>query len=154
VFLGATALMSLPRGRAHADGRRGHVVNYHHLIHSLRRKPMALLHLVYRDQLFPRAAYRRTFDVLLERLDEREACRRMVGLLALAHDRGCEAALAARLEHLLDAGAVPELADLQERFAPAAHSLPQLTVRQGALSDYDELLDHPAEQGDPQEGAA
>ena len=154
VFLGATALMSLPRGRAHADGRRGHVVNYHHLIHSLRRKPMALLHLVYRDQLFPRAAYRRTFDVLLERLDEREACRRMVGLLALAHERGCEAQLAVRLEGLLDAGELPELADLQERFAPDPLSLPQLTVRQASLADYDELLDHPAELGDPQAGAA
>ena len=60
-FLGSTALMMLPRGRAPADGRRGHVVNYHHLIHSLRRKPMPLTNLVYRDQLFPREAYRRTF---------------------------------------------------------------------------------------------
>ena len=34
VFLGATALMSLPRGKPHADGRRGHVVSYHHLIHA------------------------------------------------------------------------------------------------------------------------
>ena len=85
------------RGRAHSDGRRGHMVNYHHLIHALRRKPMALLNLVYRDQLFPRDAYCRTFDALLDALDEREACRRMVGLLALAHDRCCEAALAAPL---------------------------------------------------------
>ena len=144
----------MPRGSAHADGRRGHVVNYHHLIHALRRKPMALRHLVYRDQLLPRAAYRRTFDALLERLDEREACRRMVGLLALAHERGCEAQLAVRLEDLLDAGELPELADLQERFAPDPLSLPQLTVRQASLADYDELLDHPAELGDPQAGAA
>ena len=62
LFLGASPLQSLPRGRAHGDGRRGHVVNYHHLIHTLRRKPMARLNLVYRDQLFPRDAYRRTFD--------------------------------------------------------------------------------------------
>src|SRR4051794_41521645 len=34
------------------------VVNYRHVIHALRRKPMALLNLVYRDQLFPREAYR------------------------------------------------------------------------------------------------
>ena len=51
VFLGASALLTLPRGKPPADGRRGHVVNYHHLIHSLRRKPMALRHLVYREQL-------------------------------------------------------------------------------------------------------
>ena len=74
---------------------------------------MALLHLVYRDQLFPRDAYRRTFDALLDALDERQACRRMVGLLALAHDRCCEAALAARLAELLEAGTLPELEPLE-----------------------------------------
>ena len=84
-------LLTLLRGRAHSDGRRGHVVNYQHLIDALRRKPMALLHLVHRDQLFPRDAYRRTLDALLDALDERDARRCMVGLLALAHDRCCEA---------------------------------------------------------------
>ena len=97
LFVGSSPLMTLRRGRPHSDGRRGHVVDYHHLIHALRRKPMALLHLVYRDQQLPREAYRRTFDVLLEALDKRAACRRMVALLALAHDRCCEAALASRL---------------------------------------------------------
>ena len=37
VFLGASELLSLPRGKPAGDGRRGHVVNYHHLIHALRR---------------------------------------------------------------------------------------------------------------------
>jgi hypothetical protein len=84
VFIGGTEVTTLPRGRAHPSGKHGHVVDYRHVIHSLRRKPMALLGLVYRDQLFPRDAYRRTFDALLERLPDREACRVMVELLALA----------------------------------------------------------------------
>jgi Mu transposase-like protein len=54
VFIGGTPLMTLSRGRPHANGKHGQVVNYRHVIHSLRRKPMALLNLVYRDQLFPR----------------------------------------------------------------------------------------------------
>lgn len=62
---------------------------------SLRRKPMALLNLVYREQLFPREAWRRTFDVLLERMPPNKAYRAMVELLALAYDRGCKAELAA-----------------------------------------------------------
>ena len=101
LLLGSSPLMTPRRGRAHSDGRRGHVDDDHHLIHALHRKPMALLHLVYRDQLFPRDAYRRSFDALLEALDECEACRRMVGLLALAHDRCSEAALNAWLAELL-----------------------------------------------------
>ena len=65
---------------------------------------MAVLNLVHRDQLFPRDAYRLTFDRLLEKLPERSACRLMVDLLALAHDRSCEAELAAALTADLPAG--------------------------------------------------
>jgi hypothetical protein len=54
--------MTLQRGRPGPSGKHGHVVNYRHIIHALRRKPMALLNLVYRDQIFPREAYRLTFD--------------------------------------------------------------------------------------------
>src|SRR5439155_19386198 len=45
--------------------KHGHVVDYRHVIHALRRKPMALLNLVYREQLFPRRAYGRAFEALL-----------------------------------------------------------------------------------------
>jgi hypothetical protein len=93
LFIGGTPLMTLTRGRPHASGKHDQVVDYRHVIHSLRRKPMALLSLVYRDQLFPRDAYRRTFDALLMRLPERQACRVMTDLLALAHERGCESEL-------------------------------------------------------------
>lgn len=144
LFIGATALMTLPRGRAQPDGRRGHVVDYHHLIHALRRKPMALLGLVYRDQLFPRPAYQRTFEALIERLGERPACRLSVELLALAHDRGCEAQLAEHLQERLDAGELPQLAALRERFAPDPERLPHIEVRLGSLSAYEALIDRSA----------
>jgi hypothetical protein len=52
-FLGSTPLMTLRRGRPHSTGKHGHIVDYRHVIHALRRKPMALLNLVYREQLFP-----------------------------------------------------------------------------------------------------
>jgi len=65
------------------------VIDYRHIIHALRRKPMALLNLVYREQLFPREAYRNTWDALIANVPARNACRVMVGLLALAHDRAC-----------------------------------------------------------------
>ena len=55
-FLGSTHLMTLPRGRSPGDGRHAHVVDYRHVIYALRRKPMALPGLLYRDQLFPREA--------------------------------------------------------------------------------------------------
>ena len=107
-------------------GRRGHVVDYRHVIHALRRKPMALLNLVYRDQLFPRDAFRHAWDALIAAQPPRNACRTMVGLLALAHDRACEAELADRAATaILDAGELPDLAALQQRFMPASHGGPR-----------------------------
>ena len=127
-FLGATPLMTLRRGRPHADRKHGHVVDYRHVIHALRRKPMALLNLVYREQLFPRRAYRRAFEALLAGGGEKQACRTMVGLLALAHDRACEAELAQAIEVELDAGRLPDLGLLDRRFAPDPAAIPDVTV--------------------------
>ena len=100
---------------------------------------MALLNLVYRDQLFPRAAYARAFEALLAGESEKRACRTMVGLLALAHDRACEAELATAIEADLDAGQLPDLGRLRERFQPDAASIPDVVVELASLSLYDEL---------------
>jgi len=142
VLIGGTPLMSLPRGRASGSGKHDQVVNYHHVIHALRRKPMALVNLVYRDQLFPREAYRRTFEALLERLPERQACRLMVELLAMAHERGCESELADQLAQALEAGQLPDMGTLRERFAPDPTRLPTVIVHLAPLSAYAALLDN------------
>ena len=141
VFLGGTHLMTLPRGRGYGDRRRAHVVDYRHVVHALRAKPMALPGLVYRDQLFPRDAYRRLYDAAMTALPEKAACRLVVGALALAHERGCEADLAAHIAERLDAGILPDLLELSARFTPAPQALPQVTVSLTPLSDYDALTD-------------
>ena len=140
LFLGATFLVTLPRGRARPNGNHGHVINYHHVVHSLRRKPMALMGLVYRDQLFPRQAFRDMFSALLEQTSEKEACRMAVDLLALAHDHGCEAELAAQLEEDLRQSRLPDIAALRALFAPSPDSLPGVEVQLAELSSYDRLL--------------
>jgi transposase InsO family protein len=138
-FLGSTPLMTLPRGRAHPSGKHGHVVDYRHVIHALRRKPMALLHLVYRDQLFPRRAYARAFEALLEKENPKRACRLMVELLALAHERACEVELADLIARDLDAGQLPDIAALRARFAPSAAAAPAVAVHLAPLAAYDEI---------------
>ena len=82
-FIGTTQVAMLRRGRPVSENQGGHVVDYRHVIHALRRKPMALANLVYRDQLFPRSAYRRAFETLQERDDDRHACKVTVELLAM-----------------------------------------------------------------------
>ena len=152
-LLGGTLVLTLPRGRRPTGpslacsvaqhGRTAHVVDYRHVIHALRRKPMALLNLVYRDQLFPRAAFRRTWEAVIATQPPRQACRVMVGLLALAHDRACEAELAAALDAILDDGELPDLTVLQQRFMPPCTTVPVVTVSLPAAIAYDVLLGMP-----------
>lgn len=140
LFSGGTHLMTALRGRASAKGEHGHVVSYRHVIHSLRKKPMALLGLVYRDQLFPRDAYRRMFNFMLETMSQKEACRTAVELLALAHERCCEAEIADILDADLEQKTVPDIAALRDLFAPDPDSLPKVEVHLPPLSAYEELM--------------
>ena len=100
----------------------------------------ALLNLVYRDQLFPRAAFRNTWDALIAAEPPRVACRIMVRLLALAHERCCEAELAAELDAILSSGMLPDLDTLEARFAPASATSPHVTVTLPSAITYDALL--------------
>ena len=139
LFAGTDELMTLPRGHAGPGGRRGQVVDFRHVLPSLRRKPMALLNWIWRDGLFPRDAYRRAFEALVEDLSGREACHRMVDLLGLAHDHCCEARLAAELDALLDAGRLPDPAVLRERFLPKPDPVPDVDTPLPPMSVYDGL---------------
>jgi hypothetical protein len=142
-FVGHSPVLTLRRGRSHGEGRHGHVVDYRHVIHSLRCKPMALLNLVYRDALFPRPAYRLAWEMLLAAGDPKAACKTMVSLLALAHERGCEAELATALTGQMQgtgmAGAIDLLA-LRARFAPARGTMPQVAVNLPPVASYNTLL--------------
>ncbi len=100
---------------------------------------MALNNLVYRDQLFPRPAYRRAFETMCIELGDKRACKVTVELLALAHDRACEAELAQAIDADLDAGRSPDLAVLRARFGPSLGSVPVIEVKLVPLSTYDEL---------------
>lgn len=65
----------------------------------------------------------------------------MVDLLALAHERGCEAELAAVLANDLAANQLPDMAVLREQFAPNPAVLPEVAVILAPLSNYEDLLD-------------
>ena len=97
------------------------------------------------DQLFPRRAFALTFDALLAGLDERPACRAMVGILALAHERGCEAELALALQADLDQGVLPDLAAMIERFRPKGAAWPTVVVTLPSLAVYDQIATNAGE---------
>lgn len=61
----------------------------------------------------------------------------MVGLLELAHERACEAELAASIEADLDAGRLPDLAALRMRLRPEQTPIPHIVVELAPLASYD-----------------
>lgn len=96
--------------------------------------------LIYPDQLFPRQAFRDLFDMMLEKTSDKQACRMIVDLLALAHDRGCEAEIAAQIEEDMRHKQIPDIGALRAGFAPCAGGLPKVEVRLGELAAYNNLL--------------
>ena len=141
-FLGATHVLSHLRQRGRNDGVRVHQVDWRHVIHALRRKPQALAGSVYRDGLFPRTEYAAAWTALSEALPQRDACRRMVELLWLAHDEACEAELAALIAEELAAGRLPDACQLKLRLEPRRRALPtDVPVALTALTSFDALLE-------------
>ncbi len=119
-----------------------HVVDDRHVIHALKRQPQALAGSVYRDGLFPRGEYAGAWRRLSETLPQRDACRRMVALLALAHEEACEAELAGLIAEELAAGGTPDARSLRDRLEPRRREPPAaIPVALTALASFDGLLE-------------
>lgn len=141
LYLGDRHLLTLERGRKASSEKTAYAVNYHHVIHSLRRKPGAFMNLVYRDELFPREEYKRCFELACELLPQRDACRLTVKLLALAHDYSCEAQLALATGKCVSVGELPDIDALKERFAVKTGPMPGVNVQRGSLDNYGSLFE-------------
>lgn len=139
-WLGGQCVLSLPRATSRGGQRHPRHIDYRHLVAALKRKPGAFARWVLRDAVFPREVYRRTWERLSAQLPEREACKTMVGLLALAAD-GHEAQLANELEQLLEMGQLPDLHALTQLVAPRRGELPEVAVQLPQLAGYVALLE-------------
>lgn len=138
-WLGGQRVLSRPRATHSAGVRHPRDIDYRHLVAALQRKPGAFARWVLRDAAFPRAVYRVTWERLAAARPEREACRTMVGLLALAAD-GHEAQLAHELGQLVELDRLPDLHALTRLLAPPRAALPEVVVRLPPLAGYDVLL--------------
>jgi hypothetical protein len=141
-WVGGSLVVAHPRRRGRGDGRRVHQIDYRHMLPTLRRKPQALAGSLFRDSLFPREEYSRAWRVLSEALPQRQACRRMVDLLCLAHDEVCEAELARLIDRDLATGTLPDAAQLKQsldrRPAEPPGDIPVVLTN---LASFDTLLE-------------
>jgi hypothetical protein len=139
-YLGEHRVLEAARRRAAPGEQHAKVIDYRHLLPALKRKPAALVRWRLRDALFPRSEFADTWQRLIEGLPERRAAQVMIGLLDLAANHGCEAALALELARLSECGQLPDLQQLSAQFAPRAGVLPPVKVTLPALSSYDQLM--------------
>ena len=137
-WLGGTRVHESPLAICR-DGRHPRQIDYRHLIGGLKKKPGAFARWTMRDDVFPRTIYRTTWDALMQRCHEREACKTMVALLALAAD-GHEAELAIELEALRAANELPDIDAIRERYCPRNAALPTVEVPLPSPAVYDALL--------------
>ncbi len=143
-FIGATRAITLPRVYG-INHERARCIDYRHLIGSLVRKPQAFRYSQLREDLLPNATYRAIWQHLDSHLEARAACKRIVGILALAARADCEQALGTYVLARIAAGDIPSLHALEQRFEPERN--PGATLERDALqgtqhplSLYDSLL--------------
>lgn len=122
-------------------GRKGHRVNYRHVIDWLVRKPGAFANYRYREDLFPTSRFRMALDVLEEQQPQR-GHKEYLKLLQLAAKEN-ETRVDEALRTLIDTGQTIDF-ELVEAMAQKANTLPKPTdvfIDDIDLSHYDAMLD-------------
>ena len=144
-YVGSVRALTLPRVYAVSHERRARCIDYRHVIAQLARKPQAFRYSQLRDELLPNATYRQIWTRLDTHLEPRAACKRIVGILALAARADCEQALGAYLLQRIGADRIPTVHELEQRFDPqagemASQALGASESLQHPLALYDTLL--------------
>jgi len=140
-YLGGSLVAKLYRVYGEGKKRRARNIDYHHVIDSLIKKPMAFDKSQLRDALLPNAQYRQIWQTLISRLPSREASKLIVGLLHIAATADCEAALGEQVTEVLLAGNIPSLKELQRNWAIArAPVCLAVDVNQHTLESYNQLI--------------
>lgn len=121
-------------------GIRGRSINYQHVIESLVKKPRAFRFAQWRDALLPNEDYRHIWRYANTQLPADDACKYMVGLLHLAKKANCEDALGRYALAQIEQASCFSLLACERRFLNIIPMIPNLQVRQHALSDYQALL--------------
>jgi hypothetical protein len=120
-------------------GMHKYHINYRHVIDTLLRKPGGFRNYRHREDLFPRAVFRRAWEALQERFSPRRADLAYLRILKLAA-KGLESDVAAVLEELLSQSEKWDDHTVAERVQPLQPLIPGLAVNTVNLKDYDRLL--------------
>ena len=108
------------------------------VIGSLLRKPGGFARCAYRESLLPNLTFRRTWDHLQERFDERRAAIEYLRILELSLT--LPEAVRDELDRRLDGDLDVDFVDIRQRLAPRPQTTPKVHVDAPDLQAYDTLL--------------
>lgn len=121
-------------------GQNRYRINYRHIIWSLVNKPGAFARYRYREEFFPSPVFRRTYDVLCEKLGAGTKTDsqylRILHRAAAVNEPDVEAAL----ELMLSEGCTPDADKIKVLVGPPEPEIPQMKPYEPNLTDYDGLL--------------
>ncbi len=139
LFYGHEPTLTLKR--VYACGRsRSRSVNYHHIIHSLAKKPNAFKRSQLREDIVPEGNFTQIWQQLSKNFITDTDAKYMVDLLLIAHNYDCEDELGRYVLKLLNQGVRVTIKQCRKRFAPDKELIPDIVSQQHAISSYDSLL--------------
>ncbi|HEU5384117.1 MAG TPA: IS21 family transposase [Ktedonobacteraceae bacterium] len=134
-YVGATRVFEIPR----LVGKHRSRIDYHHIIHSLVRKPGAFVAYRYHDELFPTTTFRQAYDRLVEGTVKR-ADREYVRILHLAATTS-EAEVETALQIVLEEQKLPAFLTVRDLVqVPTMRPVPTLSSPELNLTAYDQLI--------------
>lgn len=136
-FCGGVKVITLPRCRNHKKKKR---IDYRHLIGSLSRKPQALRNFIWKEYMFPTFAFRQTWELLEQNLDEWKSCREYVKILKEASINGREEIINKYLEKCIESGTLPSSEGVKSLFEKEKTVIPEQKPLNLDLKSYDQLI--------------
>lgn len=139
LFYGHEAILSLDRVYAQAT-KRARSIDYHHVIHSLAKKPNAFKCSQLRDDLIPKGDFWQLWQQLTHDGVTDEDCRYLVDLLLIAHNYDCESALGRFVLNAFNKGRRATIKECRDVFGPDKVEIPVIISQQHQVASYDSLL--------------
>jgi DNA-binding XRE family transcriptional regulator len=138
-YLGSACVLTLER-KYQEQHKSYYVIDYHHVIHALIKKPGAFRYCKYRDEIFPSDAYRRIWNYIDETESKQTSSKTMLRILKLSADYHCENSLATYLIKLIHNKQKFDIDAIENKFNVSNPSLPLIECKQHPLSHYDLLI--------------
>lgn len=138
-YLGSSKVLSITRRYPNQQSTR-YVIDYHHVIHALIRKPRAFRFCKYRNELLPSDDYRKIW-LHLDRTESKDVAPKiMLRLLKLAADYDCEHALSDYVVALIQKEQAINIEEIERDFNHSNPKLPTIDCQQHSLAQYNSCI--------------